>query len=685
MKQQLEPCRTLVKEVITSKCLSGCIVLKVHSGLSGKKGTILLNEEGKMQKVFFVFIVILILPVITVSMLRGGDVRQVFPEQPLIGNELRLPVPGEESTGGFPSPPAAFQVGTAVDSSFYDHQSNATLHSRIATVGDSALHATAMVSTDDLFSDRGMKYYYYDGTGFTDFGYIEGSGSGNEYGGYGSVVSYYVPGMEIGNIAVMTSHVNLDGRAYGSHWYSFSDTYQGAGSFTATEGWPGDGASACDRLLWPSLYITNDAIGDMAMVGFTFDQACEGGIDDILVIHKTFGDTGWGDPVLLQTLDYGPAWKSFPNIPMLAGSDDGLMCVASADMGTNVYMWISSDGGVTWGNRISLTGYPVTPITCPPDSNSTEYRPMQNNAIAVSPGGTPHVVWTEYQARGNADSVYTPGSGGLYQYRTKLQHWDPVNGVTTIYRHPSGLSDFAEGTAFAYNVGHPTIGFGETDDIVFVVYEGFVDADIDTNGIYFGDIYVSMSTDGGTTWDDRVNITDSPGSDDLYPSVARENLQGVVPDLPGFIVGNADGVNDFVMIYQNDDVAGTFLRAEEDVGNWDKLLVAPVDFEVVVPNLEIDIEPVNGTVFNPGDWIIYAVTLTNNSTSPIEITASAYASNVADWQLTLFGPLTFTLAAETTIGPVNLQNRVPTGAPPMSAYICAEANEVHDCYQVTIE
>ncbi|MFQ6103047.1 MAG: hypothetical protein ACE5OP_02010 [Candidatus Glassbacteria bacterium] len=640
-----------------------------------------------MRKILTVLPLLLTLPMLCFTILGADDVRQVFPETAIVGDEVREAVGVNGAEMEVPSPPRIFQVGTIVDSTIYDHQSNATLHQRIATVGDSALHATTMYSPVSDFTERGMKYYYYDGTAFTDLGYIEGSGTGDEHGGYGSVVSYYVPSLEIGNIAVMTSHTNLDSRAYGSHWYSFYDANQGQGSFTPTEGPPGSGSDLCDRLLWPSLYITNDETGDMAMVGFTFDQSCEGGIDDILVTHKTFGDTMWGDPVLLHTLDYANAWKSFPNIPMLAGADNGLMCIASADMGTNVYLWYSTDAGVTWSNRVNVSGYPVTPIICPPDSTSTEYRPMQNNAIAVSPGGMPHVVWTEYQARGSAiDSLYTPGVSGLYQYRTKLTHWDPVHGVTTVYRHPAGLADFAEGTAFAYNVGHPTIGFGETDDIVFVVYEGFVDEDQDpTNGIYFGDIYVSMSTDGGATWEDRVNITDSPGSDDLYPAIARKNPQGVVQELDGFSVGDPDGVNDFVIMYQNDDVAGTFLRGEEPVANWDMVLVAPVDLAALGPELEIDIEPVNGQVFDPGDWIIYAVTLTNNSTSAIEVTAAAYASNVADWRLNLFGPITFTIPGESTIGPVNLQNQVPWGAPPMTAYICAEANEVHDCYQVTIQ
>jgi len=644
-----------------------------------------------MKSTLSVLCILLILPAVYSAFLSAGEVREVFPEQPLTGDEVfsRVPGGGVEKTN--PSSPRYLQVGTIVDSTVYDYQCNATLHQRIATVGDSALHVTCLVSPDTIttFPTRGMKYFYYEDGVFTNFGYVEGNGLGNEKGGFGSVVSYYVPGLEIGNIAVVTSHCNLSGLPMGAHWYSFDDVYQGTGDFAAHEGPPGGGSDPCDTFVWPGLYITNDETGNMAMVGKTNAQPCTGGFDDIKVTHKTFTDAEWGDPVLLHTLDDRNAWKYSGGaaIPMLAGADNNLMCIVSSDNGTNMYLWASFNGGATWSNRFSITGYPTDPHKIPPDSTSTEYRPQQNNAIAISPGGRPHVVWTEYQARGNSpDSIYTPGVSGLYQYRTRLAHWDPVHGVTTVYRHPAGLSDVAIGTVFSYNVGHPTIGFGETDDIVYVVYEGFVDDDFDpASQRYFGDIYVSMSTDGGATWEDRVNITDTPGSDDLFPSIARKNPQGIVQELPGFSVGDPDGVNDFVMVYQNDDVAGTFLRSEEPHWNWDMLLVAPVDFDDMGPDLEIDIEPVNGTVFGPGDWIIYEVTLTNNSTSVIPVTASAYASNTSDWKVTLRGPFSFPIPGETTMGPVQLQSRVPLGAPPMTAYICAEANEVHDCYQVTIE
>jgi hypothetical protein len=536
-----------------------------------------------MHKTLSILVTVLILPSITFALLNAKQVRRIGQEVALSGDEVLQTLPVGGTVNKIPSPPRLFQIGSVIDSTTMDHQCNGNIHQRIATVGDSALHVTAMISYDpDVgYATRGMKYFYYFNGVFTNFNYVEGTGVGDERGGYGSVIGYYAPELGLGNIAIVTSHPNLDGRAFGAHWYYFQDAFQGVGAFDPTEGPIGDGVDECDDLLWPSMYITNDLTGDIAMAGRTNVGNCVGLWDDLWVTHKTYGGLSWDEPIsLMNAGDW--IWDG-PNVPTLAGADNGYFAIATNEWQVNVYFWDSTDGGVTWSERQNITDYPTGVQQIPPDSTSTEYRPTRNAALAVSPGGTPHVIWTEYQARGNpADSTWQPGLEDLWQYRTKLRHWDPVNGFTEIYRHPVGLADTVTQTAFARNVGHISIGFGPTDDIIYAIYEGFVDADVDpTNGFGFGDIYVSLSTDGGATWQDRVNITNSMGSDDLYPAIARVNPQGIVQELPGFSVGNADGVNDFVMVYQNDDVGGTFMRGNEPNPNFDMLYVAPVDFEAI--------------------------------------------------------------------------------------------------------
>jgi hypothetical protein len=567
-----------------------------------------------MQKTLSVLLTVLILPLIFFTLLNAKEVRKIVHEDiPLSGDEILEMLPGGGSVKKIPSPARLLQVGTVIDSTTMDHQCNGNIHQRIATVGDSALHATAMISydMDTGYATRGMKYFHYSAGAFTPLGYVEGTGFGDQRGGYGSVIGYYPPGSLSGNIAMVASHPNLDGRAFGPHWYLFQDAFQGIGAFTPYEGPIGDGIDECDDYLWPSIYVTNDSVGNMAMLGRSNITGCAGAFDNVGVTHKTISDLTWSDVTQLIV----PAeWWNGPDIPTLAGADNGYFAIATDEWQTNIYFWESTDAGVTWSDRQSITGYPTGVQFVTPDSTSTQYRPMQNAALAVSPGGTPHVIWTEYQARGASpsDSTWQPGLG-LWQYRTKLSHWDPVNGINEVYRHTVGLSDTVQGTAFAYNVGHIAIGFGPTDDIIYAVYEGFVDADVDTSilgGFGFGDIYVSMSTDGGATWEDRVNITNSMGSDDLYPSIARNNPQGIVQEMPGFSVGNADGINDFVMIYQNDDVAGTFMRGNEPGPNFDMLLVAPVDFAT------ISVAGIGDDVNNGGSKIPKAFALSQNYPNP---------------------------------------------------------------------
>jgi hypothetical protein len=319
------------------------------------------------MRVSLPFLFVLLLLSLTVS-LNAKEVRKITEQEiPLSGVELLQTLPAGGLVKKTASPDRLLQQGTVVDSTTMDHQCNGNIHQRIATVGDSVLHVTAMISPDPnvSFPTRGMKYIYYRNGTFTNFGYVEGFGVGDQRGGYGSVIGYYEPTLGLGNTAMMTSHPNLDSRAFGPHWYSFHDAFQGIGAFTPIEGPIGDGVSECDDLLWPSMYITNDRTGDMAMVGRTNIGNCVGPFDDVWVTHKTYSDMSWGSPTsLIDAAD----WWNGPDIPTLAGADNGFFAIATDEFQTNVYFWFSVDGGRTWSNRVSITGYPTGPQQIPPDS-----------------------------------------------------------------------------------------------------------------------------------------------------------------------------------------------------------------------------------------------------------------------------------------------------------------------------
>ncbi len=106
--------------------------------------------------------------------------------------------------------------------------------------------------------------------------------------------------------------------------------------------------------------------------------------------------------------------------------------------------------------------------------------------------------------------------------------------------------------------------------------------------------------------------------------------------------------------------------------------------DIVQVDLSVEILPLNGTVFQPGDFVQYQATVMNLTPDPIQVTGEIFATNVPGFQVTLHGPITFTLAGDASVS-VNLETQIPFKAPPLTVYICADANGIQDCYSITIE
>ncbi len=93
------------------------------------------------------------------------------------------------------------------------------------------------------------------------------------------------------------------------------------------------------------------------------------------------------------------------------------------------------------------------------------------------------------------------------------------------------------------------------------------------------------------------------------------------------------------------------------------------------------IEPLNGTIFDPGDVVQYRCTVTNTSGSPATLTGEVYADVGAG--ITLQGPITLTVPGGRTLQR-DFSSRIPNSAPPMDVDICIDANGAVDCYTITI-
>jgi hypothetical protein len=145
-----------------------------------------------------------------------------------------------------------------------------------------------------------------------------------------------------------------------------------------------------------------------------------------------------------------------------------------------------------------------------------------------------------------------------------------VPGIQTNFANPvDSIQDCDNDGVFTYGSAHNNGGAANTSgryssfnptnfsqmasinaDTIFVVYSAIIDGDTSDlssalEGQNYRDIFVKVSFNGGGSWNQRVNITNSPKVEDVYPSIAKlvdGNLHIVwQSDLePGTVLTNGD-------------------------------------------------------------------------------------------------------------------------------------------------
>ena len=228
-----------------------------------------------------------------------------------------------------------------------------------------------------------------------------------------------------------------------------------------------------------------------------------------------------------------------PGFPAIAASANGRVGIAVGDFGGNVYLIESSNGSFAPGTVVirNLTNYTDAQVT-KADSTSVQYRPNVHVAIAYN-DTTPHVVWSEMQARKIAGNVE------LFDWRSRIRHWDSVRGAETVHQVPAGVADKftnfdrgLNGPLCGFNtimVDWPQVGFSEDGSEYYVAWLRFSDAEIDPTadmqltgictGIGFADIACSVSRSPGV-WSAAENLTNTPQCDERFFSLAARNPGG---------------------------------------------------------------------------------------------------------------------------------------------------------------
>jgi len=229
-----------------------------------------------------------------------------------------------------------------------------------------------------------------------------------------------------------------------------------------------------------------------------------------------------------------------PAFPSLAVSSNGRVGVAVTDFGGKVYLIESSNGSFTAGTittRTLVNNSDATIVAS--DSTSTQWRPFIHCHLAYN-DTTPNVVWSELQARREGGQIF------YYDWRTRIRHWDPVHGVTTVKQVQPGEADRFDdvdnglsGPLCGFNTlsaDWPQVGFSEDGSETYVVWLRASDSEIDptadmqlpgiVTGVAFMDIAAGVRIGGGA-WSAAQNLSATPITDERFVSIAPRNAGGI--------------------------------------------------------------------------------------------------------------------------------------------------------------
>ncbi|MCC7431658.1 T9SS type A sorting domain-containing protein [bacterium] len=519
------------------------------------------------------------------SLSLANNLKTTHKDQILPENQIFIS--GKTQNQATQSAPKPFQVnsspGVVVGSGWYDFQVNGSVGKRMVKDENNALHLTAisanLYTTDPGTNTTRGSFYSWSPDGIS-WGLSDGAGGvtpiwtrvENARGGFPAIDYFRNSSINgLGGSAFVISHFN-------------DPLYNGAArSIGSIDLGPGQGLwehpvfpqvpNATDQPIWPAITI--------------------GANDKAHVVATTSGTTN----VFYYSSLSGPfatsfdTWIPMANLPgvyitptpasktFVSDYANHLVCLFhesptdTLTASNALFKFESLDNGATW------TFDNVTDDTPIPYSNSTNiedypWRAWLHYDTIFDASGNLHYVWTEHR---------TTSSGAYYPSAFKMMYKNvATNQVTEVFDfldtyngNPVSGSIFEDGTSWGnfatppsgaalgggwhQIVGVPHIGM-DTNNAIHLIFEGFPLGDVDwanmpngdsTNAMVHGDIWHTMSTNGGQTWGfggqsanitQIENITHSQGWDERYPMCPPLRMTA------GFVE----------VAFQTDDVAGAY-------------------------------------------------------------------------------------------------------------------------------
>ncbi|MFQ5870338.1 MAG: T9SS type A sorting domain-containing protein, partial [Candidatus Zixiibacteriota bacterium] len=191
----------------------------------------------------------------------------------------------------------------------------------------------------------------------------------------------------------------------------------------------------------------------------------------------------------------------------------------------DVYYIESEDGTHwDWSNKVNITNYQ------PGDTVGAWWSDLD---AVYDYGDDLHVIWN------------TPIRDRLNE--TLLWHWSEETGITLV----AAAKWNSNPGAWNRSIAKVSIAVDSSDNL-FALWSQFTEEDTSAGGYSNGDLYMSYSTDGGLTWGEPENITNSP-SPGCWPGQCDNDHWSSL----------AEEVDDYLhIVYINDKDAGGIPQSE---------------------------------------------------------------------------------------------------------------------------
>ncbi|MEE9553096.1 MAG: T9SS type A sorting domain-containing protein [candidate division Zixibacteria bacterium] len=439
--------------------------------------------------------------------------------------ENQIMLTGEEPVQGVTTPSNPDLItdspGTIIGYTTYEYQTNGSTGNRMGVDSQGGRHFLWMKGTGENFppDTRGVYFNYVDNMG-----------------------NWLVP-EEGQNIS------QVDGDGYTQLSLTTADNaaaaYHSGGSdivIYAVDNFPGMGIFSYfdppDFLsldcFWP--YLTVDRNDNIHIVSQE-NTGVAGAEQAIGYTRSTDGGSTWSRPDNVDTLmTISQVLTSSPVSDKVAilythGRDD-------VDQYHNDIYYVESEDGLTWdfsGGKVNVTEY----------GGSETYWAYTDMAAVYDYNDNLNIIWT----------TFTSIDEELF-YPVTLFHYSTGSGmITEVTACPEDWDESCNTGAWNLPIAKMSLGVNEATNAIYAVYTAFSIADASAAGYCNGDIWMNYSIDGGASWSEDVNMTDSQ-----TPGCAMHECDS---DHWSSVADKVDG--NLHIIYVNDKDAGGTPQTEGGV------------------------------------------------------------------------------------------------------------------------